>query len=391
MNSSDADSHVRSRAAYVHIPFCRSICDYCAFAVVSGKDGEILRYVDSVVAEIDRDAHWNTLHSVYFGGGTPSHVDPALLGRILEALARKHGIAADAEISLEANPEDLDRQVARELIRVGFNRISFGAQSLDAATLKGLGRAHGPGDVVAAFESARSAGFENVSIDLIFGAECETDSAWEETLERSVGLEPDHISCYALTVEPGTPLARQVIAGASGPDDDVQACRYETAEAMLHEAGFHRYEVSNWSLPGSECRYNLIVWAQGEFAGYGMGAHGHRGGSRYRNHGALGSYMRRVEAGESPRAQTEGPMDVWDSELDRVFVGLRRAVGVARGPGTEELLGSELGKDLIELGVVSTSENRVWVTRPLLTDAVHRSVVTLTRPIVLTDGNARRP
>lgn len=390
MIPSDGDGHALSHAAYVHIPFCRSVCSYCAFAVVSGRDDEIDRYVDAVVAEITADEPWQTFDSVYFGGGTPSHVDPSRLGRILEALDERHGIAADAEISIEANPEDFDRDLAIDLRGLGFNRVSFGAQSLDSATLRSLGRAHRPGDVVDAVAHARDVGFDNLSLDLIFGVDCETDESWEESLRAALALGPDHVSCYALTVEPGTALSRAIDAGAPGPDDDVQAGRYETADALLADAGMERYEVSNWSRPGWECRYNLIVWAQGQYAGYGMGAHGFRSGARYKNHRSLGAYIRRVEAAVAPRAGVDGPMDAWEAELDRIFVGLRRAAGVGIGPGTEALLQSEQGRRLVELGVVVADGHRVRVTKPLLMDAVHRSVVTLSRPNVSTDGNARR-
>lgn len=390
MTPAEADGYARSHAAYVHIPFCRSVCNYCAFAVVSGRDEEIDRYIDAVVAEITADEPWQTFDSVYFGGGTPSHVDPSHLGRILEALGSRHGIAADAEISIEANPEDFDLDLAFDVQRLGFNRVSFGAQSLDSTTLRSLGRAHRPGDVVDAFAHARDVGFDNLSLDLIFGADCETDESWEESLRNVLALTPDHVSCYALSVEPGTALARAISAGAPAPDDDVQARRYETADALLGDAGIERYEVSNWSRPGWECRYNLIVWAQGQYAGYGMGAHGHRAGVRYKNHRSLGAYIRRVEAAVAPRVGVKEPMDAWETEVDRIFVGLRRVAGVATGPGTGEFLRSEQGRRLVELGVVTADEHRVRVSQPLLTDAVHRSVVTMSRPIVSTDGNARR-
>jgi coproporphyrinogen III oxidase-like Fe-S oxidoreductase len=250
-----------------------------------------------------------------------------------------------------------------------------------------LGRRHRADQIEASVDAARRAGFESLSVDLIYGAPEESESSWEKSLERGVATEPDHMSCYALTVEPGTPLGRSVRAGATSPDPDVQADRYERADRVLGSAGLERYEVSNWSRPGHECRYNLTVWAQGEYEAYGNGAHGFRNGRRFRNHRRLDAYIAKIEAGESPRSGQDTIAD-WDAELDRLFVGLRRSVGVATGSGTETLLETDEGKALAGAGVITESDGRLLVARPLLTDAVHRSVLALTAPNVEGDGNA---
>ncbi len=210
-----ADSFVDSAAAYVHIPFCSAICPYCDFAVVAGQDELAERYVDAVVSEINMSDSWRALDSVYFGGGTPSHVDPVLLARILETLADRHGIAADAEISLEANPEDFSMDKADLLNQIGFNRVSFGAQSFDDGVLLALGRRHQANQIAKSVDAARGAGFENLSLDLIYGEPGESTESWSNTVERAIDLQPNHLSCYALTVEPGTPLGRAVRDGAS--------------------------------------------------------------------------------------------------------------------------------------------------------------------------------
>jgi oxygen-independent coproporphyrinogen-3 oxidase len=178
-----------------------------------------------------------------------------------------------------------------------------------------------------------------------------------------------------------------VRAGAPAPDPDVQASRYETADEVLSRAGLARYEVSNWSRPRHECRYNLTVWAQGEYEAYGNGAHGFRRGRRFRNLRRLDAYLDRVEAGRSAHAGEE-MIDGWGAELDRLFVGLRRTVGVASGPGTETLLSSEEGRMLVAAGVIAEQSGRMVVSRPLLTDAVHRSVLAQLAPIVGVDGDA---
>ena len=387
MTPAEADRFADSAAAYVHIPFCSAVCPYCDFAVVAGHDDMAERYVAAVCAEIEGSERWKPLDAVYFGGGTPSHVDPDLLGRVLESLDAKHGMRGQAEVSLEANPEDFTMARAEELLKLGFNRVSFGAQSFDSAVLSSLGRRHEASQIEKSVAQARKAGFENLSIDLIYGAPLETDSAWKESLRGAVANGPDHVSCYALTVEPGTPLGRSVRDGAEAPDPDVQADRYVTADEWLVAAGYHRYEVSNWARPGFECRYNLTVWAQGEYEAYGNGAHGFRNGRRFRNHRRLDAYIERVESGRSPRAG-EDRVEDWDAELDRLFVGLRRSVGAATGPGTKTLLRSEGGRALLDAGVIAEENDRLVVTKPLLTDAVHRCVLSQVGPIVGGDGDA---
>jgi len=377
---SPVDSLVDARSAYVHIPFCSSVCPYCDFAVVAGAEHMIDRYVDAVVTEIEMSPAWDPLDSVYFGGGTPSHVPPLALGRILSTIEARHGLRPEAEISLEANPEDFTEDRSIELRRLGFNRVSFGAQSFDGAVLEALGRRHGADQIVSSVAAARGAGMLSVSVDLIFGTPLETDESWDQTLQRTITAAPDHVSCYALTVEPGTPLNRAVIAGAPAPDPDVQADRYEMAEARLGAAGYGRYEVSNWARPGHECRYNLTVWAQGEYEAYGNAAHRYRDGVRSRNVRRLDAYLSEIEAGRRPIAGAD-PVSGWESEIDRLFVGLRRTEGVSDGPGVQSLIGSEKGKLLEEAGVIAISSGRLVVRRPLLTDEVHRAVLGLEAPI----------
>lgn len=376
MSPEEIDGFADLAAAYVHIPFCSAICPYCDFAVVAGQDDLAERYVTAVLTEIAMSEPWRRLDAVYFGGGTPSHVAPELLVSIVDGLKDRHGVAADAEISLEANPEDFDVERAGELRAGGFNRVSFGAQSFDRDVLRSLGRRHDSCQIVSSVEAARSAGFENVSTDLIFGTPGETDRSWRRSLETAIGQGVDHISCYALTVERGTALSRAVAFGAPAPDGDVQAARYEAAEKILFGSGFGRYEVSNWSQPGHECRYNMVVWAQGQYEAYGNGAHGYRRGIRFRNHRRLEAYLDRVETGRSARAGEE-LIEGWDSELDRLFVGLRRSTGVPTGPGTDALLAGDEGKALCRAGVIEVSEGRLRVLKPLLTDAVHRSILAL--------------
>jgi len=379
MSVFDVDRQADMPAAYVHVPFCSAVCPYCDFAVVAGADELAGRYIDAVIAEIQASHRWRPLDAVYFGGGTPSHVEPSLLERVLDALRGRHEFTEGAELSLEANPEDFGMDRAERLLSAGFNRVSFGAQSFDDAVLARLGRRHRAPDIDVSVDNARRAGLENISLDLIFGAVDESDRSWAETLERAVALGPDHVSCYALTVEPGTPLHREVKAGANAPDPDTQADRYELAEQVLAEAGLTRYEVSNWSRPGYECRYNLTVWAQGQYEAYGNGAHRYRKGVRSHNVRRVEAYIDRMENGSSPVSGRE-KITGWNVEIDRLFVGMRRAAGVGLGPGVEALLGTPGGRLLLRERIIEVDDGRLIVRRPLLSDEVHRQILDLQPP-----------
>jgi oxygen-independent coproporphyrinogen-3 oxidase len=366
-------------AAYVHLPFCARVCPYCDFAVVAGRDDLIEQYVSAVVSEIRREGDWSPLASIYVGGGTPSRIRPALAGSLIQALDDRFGIEVGAEISLEANPEDWTPAVAALWAAMGFERVSFGSQSFDEHVLDRLGRRHRPDQIAAAVTSARAAGFRSVNLDLIFGTPGETLVSWNDTLDRAVALEPDHLSCYALTVEPGTELGRAVAGGAPGPDPDLQADFYESACERLVAAGLVRYEVSNWARPGHTVRYNLAVWAQAEYLAFGMGAHRFRDGVRSHNRRLLDGYLGSIEEGDSATAGSEA-IDGWSAEVERVFLGIRRVAGVAAGEAGNALMSSEEGHRLAAAGVIELAGGRLVVKRPLLTDHVARAVLALAPP-----------
>jgi oxygen-independent coproporphyrinogen-3 oxidase len=374
-----ADRAGQWAAAYVHLPFCARVCPYCDFAVVSGRDDQIDRYVSAVATEIRRENDWKPLASVYVGGGTPSRVPPVLIGHLISVLGDHFGIEADAEVSVEANPEDWTPAVASELAARGFERVSFGSQSFDQGVLDRLGRRHHPEQITAAVTAARAAGFRSVNLDLIFGTPGETPLSWSGTLDRAIALQPDHVSCYALTVEPGTELGRAVAGGASAPDPDLQADFYEMACERLAEAGLVRYEVSNWARPGHTVKYNLAVWARGEYLAFGMGAHRFRDGTRSHNRRLLDGYLASIEEGDSPNAGSEA-VEGWAAEVERVFLGIRRVAGVVAGEAGEGLLISEEGQRLAAAGVIELADGRLVVRRPLLTDHVARAVLALGPP-----------
>jgi glycyl-tRNA synthetase len=291
----------RTRApfgVYVHVPFCRSRCDYCAFATYTDRDHLMEAYTRACVEELTAAVAGEDLPeatSVFFGGGTPSRLPPDLLAAILDAVPRADG----AEVTVECNPEDAGPDRLDRYRRAGVTRISLGVQSTVPHVLDGLGRRHTAGAVTAAARSVAAAGFASWNLDLIIGGAGETDADWERSLADLLALEnpPPHVSAYSLTVEPGTPLADDP---ARHPDDDVQARRYETADAVLTAAGYRWEEISNWARPGHECRHNRLYWDQGEYRGIGSAAHSHRNGRRWWNVRTPDRYVRELAAGRSP-------------------------------------------------------------------------------------------
>lgn len=373
-----ADAARHWRAAYVHIPFCARRCPYCDFAVVTPDEqvGPHQRYVDALVAEVAMEPRWHPLDAVFVGGGTPSQLDPEQLASVLAALDDRFGFAPDHEVTMEANPEDWNAAVADGFLAAGVNRVSFGVQSFDARVLESLGRLHDPEQAADAVDLAKAAGFESVNIDLIYGTAGESIASWKETVERGLATEPDHVSMYSLTVEPGTALSRAVIAGAPAPDEDDLADKYELGSEAMERAGLVRYEVSNFARPGGAVRYNLTAWAQGEYLAFGLGAHGHRDHVRRRNVRRLSAYLDRIESGNRPQAGADR-IEGWSREVERIFLGIRRTAGVELGEAGTALLGSADGKRLVGAGILSDDGTRLRVLRPLLTDEVSRAVLSL--------------
>lgn len=376
-----ADAAGSWRSAYIHIPFCLRRCPYCDFAIVdesvSGRS-DVDPYVEAVIAEIAMEKPFGPLDAVNFGGGTPTRLGARQLGVILDAVRERFGLSADVEVSLEANPEDWTLDLAVQLVHGGFNRVSIGAQSFDDRVLAALGRNHDAGAIGSVVANARDAGFTSVSIDLIFGHPSETDASWDHSVRSALALEPDHMSTYGLTVEQGTVLSRQVLAGAPSPDPDVQAARYERFTEIGGQAGFVRYELSNHATPGHVCRYNLATWSHAQYVAFGLGAHDHRSGVRGRNHRRMDRYLEDVRSGARPRIGVKA-IDASTAEGDKLMLGLRLAAGVPLGPTAERLIGSAAGRRLIEAGVMEVRGGRLVVTKPMLTDAVVREALSVSR------------
>jgi oxygen-independent coproporphyrinogen-3 oxidase len=367
------------KSAYVHIPFCAHRCPYCDFAIVDesvASDTDHVRYVDALIAEIDMEGPFGTLDAVNFGGGTPSRVDPDQLARVISNLDERYGLSPGCEVSLEANPEDWSPALADSLVAAGFTRVSLGAQSFDEVILGVLGRRHGSELVARAVASARESGFSSVSVDLIYGHPSETDTSWRESVVAALALRVDHISTYALTVEPGTALSRDVLGGAQAPDDDIQADRYAFFCEESSAAGFDRYEVSNHAKPGHACRYNLSTWAHGEYLGFGMGAHDHRWGARSRNHRRLDRYYADIAQGVRPRLGFEA-LSIGEQHRDEFMLGLRLAAGVRMSPFAKRYLRSDAGARFLAAGVVLVEGDRLVVNDPMLTDALAREALSV--------------
>ena len=276
-----------SVSLYVHIPFCQSKCSYCDFNSYAGLESLIPSYVGALLAEMGlwrEPAQHMTVATVFLGGGTPSLLPLAEVERIMAALRQRFRLAADAEVSCEANPGTVDRHYLQELRSLGVNRLSLGVQSFHDDELATLGRIHTAAGARETCHTARQAGFDNVNLDLIYGLPSQTMTAWQHTVREAIALRPDHLSLYALTLEEGTPLADAVAHGRLPPPDaDLAADMYLWAEDALAAAGYQHYEISNWALPDRHCRHNLAYWLNEPYLGLGAGAHSCLGGFRFAN------------------------------------------------------------------------------------------------------------
>jgi putative oxygen-independent coproporphyrinogen III oxidase len=316
---------------YVHVPFCLTRCGYCDFNAYAGLDELKPRYLRALLDEASLVAPgWEGTRfvSAFLGGGTPTTMAPADLRALLVHLRDRFDVADDAEITTEANPDTVDEAPLAALLDAGYERLSLGAQSFDVAVLASLERVHRPDAVRAAVAAARRAGYRNLSLDLIYGARGETLESWERTLREAVALGPEHVSAYALTIEPATPLGRKVASGeAPEPDPDLQADMFVLACEVLRDAGYGHYEVSNWARPGFECRHNLGYWERRPYVGLGAGAHAYRDDVRWWNVRPPETYLEMVGAGELPIGGSES-LDASDAYLEEVFLKLRILEGV---------------------------------------------------------------
>ena len=285
---------------YIHIPFCRRKCDYCDFYSMPADEAMMDRYQKALLAQIRSllpQLKKRTVDTIYFGGGTPSFYGYKRLREILAYLQRHLSVAKQAEITVECNPDTVDLASMTRLRKAGVNRVSLGMQSADPDQLQCVHRIHDPQQVVWAVEDIQAAKIGNLSLDLIYGLPGQTMASWTDTLRAALSLRPDHLSCYGLKVEDGTPLARQVEDGAVLPDGDEQADFYLRCVAELQAAGYRQYEISNFARTGMESRHNLKYWMGREYVGFGPGAHSYLDGRRYSYPRDLKRYLNALEAG----------------------------------------------------------------------------------------------
>jgi oxygen-independent coproporphyrinogen III oxidase len=280
---------------YVHIPFCSSLCPYCDFAVVVGRDADHERYAEAILREAEAKAaedSWNPFQTVFIGGGTPTQIPADVLARLIAGLRDIFGFAPDVELTMEANPESVEASGMEALAAAGVNRLSLGAQSFDPAVLEKLGRQHGPDAIGRAVEVVRAAGIGSVNLDLIYGTAGEDDESWQRTLDQALALEPEHLSCYGLGIEERTAFGKRTEAGEELTiGEDAMADRFEATLATIEAAGLRQYEVSNFARPGHESRHNLGIWCSGDYLGLGIGAHSLRAAHRWWNTRNLSAYL----------------------------------------------------------------------------------------------------
>jgi oxygen-independent coproporphyrinogen-3 oxidase len=364
---------------YLHIPFCAHICPYCDFNTYAGQDNLIPSYVDALVAEIERQGAVlaengapRAAETIYIGGGTPSLLPAESVARIVAACRSAFAVAPDAEVTLEANPTSVDEAVFAGLLEAGINRLSLGVQTQHRRGLRTLGRNHEAADAAAAYRAARAAGFANISLDLIFAWPEQTPEMLAADLETVVGWEPapEHLSCYSLIVEPGTPMADAVARGILRvPDDDASADLYELVIETLARAGYSHYEVANWARsPELASRHNRIYWRNGEYVGAGAGAHGFIGGQRTMQHLLPAAFIAAVERGEPPVSNVE-EISPETSMGETMMLGLRLldegvcddAFLARHGISLDSVYGGTIA-EMTGLGLIERRQDRVRLT-----------------------------
>ena len=332
-----ATDRVTAFGVYVHVPFCASRCGYCAFNTYTidelGSSHDLSAYVDAAIGELRLArraiADDRRVDTIFFGGGTPTMLPPHDLMRIVDAIGIEFGFADDVEITVEANPDSIDRAGLAALRDGGFTRVSFGMQSVRAHVLAVLERTHTPGRATAAVADARAAGFEHVNLDVIYGTPGERADDWAATIDAVLATEVDHVSAYALTLEPRTRLSAQVRRGrVAALDEAALADRYELLDERLSAVGFAWYELSNWARGAdARCRHNLVYWRGHDWWGVGPGAHSHLAGRRWANVAHPRDYTRAIALGRSPAADGAESLDPEARRVEQIMTRVRLAEG----------------------------------------------------------------
>ncbi|MBR3397937.1 MAG: oxygen-independent coproporphyrinogen III oxidase [Lachnospiraceae bacterium] len=354
---------------YIHIPFCIRKCAYCDFLSFASDEGTRKRYVSALTHEIAAactELRGKRIRSVFIGGGTPSVLETGQLASILEMLFRCADIDQKAEITLECNPGTTDREMLSALRSMGISRLSIGAQSFQDPLLKTIGRIHGSAEIRKCYDDARRAGFENISLDMIFALPGQSLKDWKEDLETAALLGPEHLSAYSLILEEGTPLFENR-AFLDFPDEEEYRDMFYAAGEILDRFGLHRYEISNYARPGKECIHNVGYWTGVEYLGLGLGAASLMKNRRYRNTSSMEEYFRNSESPEKIRT-VEEELDLHDRMSEFLILGLRMTEGIS----AEEFT-SRFGRDLTEeygrpmekylsLGLIKKENDRIFLS-----------------------------
>ena len=329
---------LETASLYLHVPFCHTRCHYCDFNTYAGILPLREPYVRALLQEIELagkmacypDGTKRRSRTVFFGGGTPSLLNVEQMTRLLDVCFHSFAVDEGAEITMEANPGTLDQQQLEGLRKAGINRLSMGAQSFDAQLLKTLGRIHTPEEIVQAVQFARTAGFDSINIDLMFGLPEQTMQHWHETVQRALDLRPEHLSLYSLIIEEGTPFYTWTHEGRITPaDEDLCADMYEYADEQLQAAGYQNYEISNWSLPGHQSRHNLTYWQNLPYIGMGAGAYSFFGGRRFSDIREPLDYIKMLRRRVLPEVQDESETVTREQEMsETAFLALRTAMGL---------------------------------------------------------------
>ncbi|MCH8805556.1 MAG: radical SAM family heme chaperone HemW [Planctomycetes bacterium] len=368
------------RSLYVHVPFCHTLCGYCDFYSQVIDRRSVAPLVDALLLELQQLAaeHEIAIETLFVGGGTPTTLPPEELSRLLRALESLPRGEDTLEFTVEANPATVNSEIAGVLARHAVNRVSIGAQSFDPSELRVLERIHAPKQVVDTVAACRAAGIERINVDLIFGVPGQSLAAWESNLERVLELRTEHLSCYGLTYERGTPLFRQLQQGlVRRVDAEVEAEMYETTIDRLGAAGFGHYEISNFARPGRECRHNLRYWHNQTYAGIGPAAAGFVRGLRYKNVPDTAEYVRAIQAGRSPRIEHER-LTLDRTARETAMLELRLIEGIDRrcfaerfGHDPMDLFRDAVAKH-VELELLAVDEHALRLTRAglLLADSV---------------------
>ena len=371
---------------YIHVPFCSTKCPYCDFNTYQGIENLIPGYVEAVTTELSL---WGPVlgrprvNTIFLGGGTPSYLGDDDLARILQAVSGSFQLFEDAEITVEANPDDLGPDKCRSMLAQGVNRLSIGVQSLDNGLLELLGRRHDSSQAVQAFQGARASGFTNINLDLMYGLPRQSMSQWQDTLDQLICLHPTHVSLYCLTLEAGTPFSRWVEEGKlPGPDEDLAAEMYQWARESLADAGYHHYEISNWTVPGGESKHNLGYWLNQPYLGVGPGAHSRLGDYRFWDVSSPRLYADKVMQWRKSRPQPSASISAQFLEMaipvggheyidtgtacaETMFLGLRLLDGLDLAEASTRA-GADLAsvyqpqiKELLELGLLEQHNNKL--------------------------------